>query len=152
VIHALAEYAPFSGFPAPTETSSSAGRPAAAANAGSNEVRKGVSAEEVQGILGATVSSSSNGPITTSVYRAASGSGTIEGDYFNGVAVEVRQRESAGSATIRKGMGLVEVEPIAGKPFETNSATHPRWWSLEASGAHDCLERPLGTVLRARLA
>jgi len=66
-------------------------------------------------------SSSTNGQVTTNVYRAASGSGTVEVDYFNGVAVDVRQRQAAPSTGIRKGMSLDEVEGIAGKPLDTKS-------------------------------
>ena len=42
-------------------------------------------------------------------------------DYFNSVAVDVRQRQSTTSATIHKGMALAEVEQITGKPIETKS-------------------------------
>ena len=119
VAKALAEYASLPGFaPAPADAPTPSARPATAPTA---DVRKGLSAEEVQRALGAPVSSSTNGQITTSVYKAASGSGTVEVDFFNSVAVDVRQRSPAPSATIHKGMGLAEVEQIAGKPFESKN-------------------------------
>jgi hypothetical protein len=119
VVRALAEYASISGFKvvdpdAPAVASRSATPPSA-------EVRKGSSAEEVERALGAPVSSSTNGQITTTVYKAASGSGTVEVDYFNGVAVDVRQRQPGASTAIHKGMGLAELEQSAGKPFETKN-------------------------------
>jgi hypothetical protein len=132
VVKALGEYAAFSGLAVAPEPSPQAGAPAAARAAGASEVRKGLSAEEVQKLLGVPVSSATNGQVTTSVYRAASGSGTVEVDYFNGVAVEVRQRPAAASTGVRKGMSLDEVEHIAGKPFDTKSngpvTTHKYRW------------------------
>jgi hypothetical protein len=121
VMRALGEYAAFSGLAVVPAVSPPAAAPATAGGAAANEVRKGLSAEDVQKILGAPVSSSTSGQVTTSVYRAASGSGTVEVDYFNSVAVDVRQRQAAPSAGIRKGMGLDEVERLAGKPIDTKS-------------------------------
>ncbi len=121
VVRALGEYAAFSGLAAAPEAAPQAVAPATARAAGANEARKGLSADEVQKILGVPVSSSTNGQVTTSAYRAASGSGTVEVDYFNGVAVDVRQRQAAPSTGIRKGMSLDEVEGIAGKPLDTKS-------------------------------
>lgn len=82
-------------------------------------MRKGSSREEIERIAGSPVSSSNNGAVTTSTYKAPSGSGTIEVDYYNGVAVDVRQIAAAAAGTIRKGMELAEVERLAGKPFAT---------------------------------
>ncbi len=121
VIRALAEYASFTGVDAALEVSQPSGRPATAPQSGASEVRKGLSAEEVQRILGAPVSSSTNGQVTTSVYSAASGSGTVEVDYYSGIAVAVRQRQPGASGTIRKGMDLAEVERMAGSPFDSKS-------------------------------
>jgi hypothetical protein len=131
VVRALAEYAAFSGIPVAQEAPPQAAT-SAPATPGANEVRKGLSAEEVQKILGVPVSSSTNGQVTTNVYRAASGSGTAEVDYFNGVAVDVRQRQAAASTGIRKGMSLDEVERLAGKPFDKKGngpvTTHKYRW------------------------
>jgi hypothetical protein len=132
VVKALGEYAVFSGLAVAPEASPQAIAPATARPAGANEVRKGLGAEEVQKILGVPVSSSTNGQVTTSVYRPASGSGTVEVDYFNGVAVDVRERQAAAATSIRKGMSLDEVEHVAGKPFDTKSngpvTTHKYRW------------------------
>ena len=59
------------------------------------ELRKGANLEEVQAILGAPVSSSTSGQVTTSLYNAASGSGTVEVDYYKGVAVDIREQAAA---------------------------------------------------------
>jgi len=121
VVRALGEYAAFSGLPVVPVASPPATAPATPAAAAATEVRKGLSAEEVQKILGVPVSTSTNGPVTTNVYRAASGSGTVEVDYLNGVAVDVRQRQAAPSTGIRKGMSLDDVERVAGKPIDTKT-------------------------------
>jgi hypothetical protein len=132
VVKALGEYATFSGLAVAPEASPQPIAPATTQAAATNEVRKGLGAEEVQKNLGVPVSSSTNGQVTTSVYRAASGSGTVEVDYFNGVAVDVRQRQAAASTGIRKGMSLDEVERVARKPFDTKSngpiTTHKYRW------------------------
>ena len=132
IIRALGDYAAFSGVAVAHEASSDPSGPAPTLAPGANEVRKGLSVQEVHKTLGAPVSTSANGQLTTEAYRAASGSGTIEVDYFNGVAVDVRQRQAAASTGIRKGMGLDEVEGVAGKPFETKSngpvTTHKYHW------------------------
>jgi len=132
VVRALGEYASFSGIPLAPEASSQPPATATASTPAANDVRKGQSAEEIQKMLGTPLSSSTNGPVTTSVYRAASGSGTVEVDYFNAVAVDVRQRQAAASTGIRKGMSLDEVERVAGKAFETKSngsvTTHKYRW------------------------
>jgi hypothetical protein len=119
VVQALAEYGSIAGVAAAPEMSPPTAAAAAPATTGPNEVRKGLSAEEVQRTLGTPVSSSTSGQVTTVVYRAPSGSGTVEVDYYSGVAVDVRQRPAASSATIRKGMGVDEVERIAGRRLDT---------------------------------
>ena len=129
---ALGEYATVSGIAIVPEATPTPTAAATSPTPGTNDVRKGQSAEEIQKILGVPVSSSTNGPVTTSAYRATSGSGTVEVDYFNGVAVDVRQRQAAASTGIRKGMSLDEVERVAGKPFDKKSngpvTTHKYRW------------------------
>jgi hypothetical protein len=117
VVRALAEYATIAGVPAATAPA------AVSPSGGGGDVRKGLSREEIERIAGAPLSSSTNGAVATSSYKAPSGSGTIEVDYYNGVAVDVRQVQapSGGGATIRKGMELAEVERVAGKPFATSA-------------------------------
>lgn len=119
VVNALSEYATISGFTPPTVTAVSAPSIAPAPAPTAGEVKKGSTREDVERIAGAPLSSSANGVITTSTYKAPSGSGTIEVDYYNGVAVDVRQIATAAQGTIRKGMELAEVERLAGKPFAT---------------------------------
>ncbi len=132
VVRALGEYATFSGIAVAPEASAQPTAAATAPTPSTSEVRKGQSAEDIQKVLGVPVSSSTNGPVTTSVYRAASGAGSVEVDYFNGVAVDVRQRQAAASTGIRKGMSLDEVERVAGKPFDKKSngpvTTHKYRW------------------------
>jgi len=120
VVRALGDYASIAGFQA-AATAAPAAVVVQPVAAPITEVRKGSSAEDVQKLLGAPVSSSTNGQITTSVYKAPSDSGTTEVDYFNGVAVDVRQRQAAASGTVHKGMSLAELEQSAGKAFETKS-------------------------------
>ncbi len=124
VVSALSDYVTIAGFTAPTVTAVSASAvttaPAQApAPAAAAEVRKGLSREDIERIAGTPVSSSTNGAITTSTYKAPSATGTIEVDYYNSVAVDVRQVAAAAPGTIRKGMEIAEVERLAGKPFAT---------------------------------
>ena len=56
-----------------------------------------------------------------STYKSSTGSGTIQVDYYNGVAVDVRQVQAQSQATIRKGMEVTEVERLAGAPFATTT-------------------------------
>jgi len=161
VLGALAQYASLTDLAAAADTSPSVGSPDTAPSVGSpdtepsaggpppapiSELRKGLSPDEVQTILGAPVSSSTNGQITTSVYNAASDSGTFEVDFYNGVAVDIRQRAAASSATIHKGMSLAELEQMAGKPFATTTngvvTTNTYHWQdgvLEADFVNDVL-------------
>jgi hypothetical protein len=119
IVSALSEYTTIAGVAAPTVTAASASAVAPAAAPGALEVRKGLSRDEIERIAGTPVSSSANGPVATSTYKAPSGSGTTEVDYYNGVAVDVRQVAAAAPGTIRKGMELAEVERLAGRPFAT---------------------------------
>jgi hypothetical protein len=121
IVSALSEYATIAGVAAPfvTAASASALSPAAPQAAAALEVRKGLSREEIERIAGTPVSSSANGPVDRSTYKAPSGSGTIEVDYYNGIAVDVRQVGAVAPGTIRKGMELTEVESLAGRPFST---------------------------------
>lgn len=123
IVRALADYATIAGVAATSVSTASVQMvtPATAPAASGGEVRKGLTREEVERIAGSPQSSSTNGQIATSTYRAPSGAGTIEVDYYNDVAVDVRQvaAAAAGGATLRKGMELAEVERLAGKPFAT---------------------------------
>ena len=72
IVRALGEYASIAGFQAAaTAAPAAGGQPVAAPT---TEVRKGSSSEDVQRLLGAPASSSTNGQITTSVYKSPSGS------------------------------------------------------------------------------
>jgi hypothetical protein len=109
VIQALEEYATFPpGIVTVTQASSG---PAAAPH----QVRKGMSADEVAAVAGAPTSSRSNGPVTTNRYRTPDGS--MEVDFVNDIAVDVRQLSTPSKATLRKGLTIDEVEAQAGKPI-----------------------------------
>jgi hypothetical protein len=119
VIQALEEYATFPPGIATTTTqvsysSTATPSPTAAASSSPTQVRKGMSAEDVAGAAGAPISSRSNGPITTNRYRSAKGS--LEVDFVNDVAVEVRELPASGKGSLHKGMSIEEVEQLAGKP------------------------------------
>ena len=121
VVQALEEYATFPpGIVTVTQASYSAGSSSAAGTAShtpAKQVRKGMSAEEVERVAGQATSIRSNGPITTSRYSGPDGS--IEVDFVNDVAVEVRQLPAAGKGTLRKGLSVEEVEQLAGKPIRS---------------------------------
>ncbi len=119
VVRALSEYATISGVTATAVTAAS-GTTSSAPASSQGDVHKGLSRVEIEGIAGAPLgSSSSNGAVATSTYKSPSGAGTIEVDYYNGVAVDVRQVQAQPAATIRKGMEVADVERLAGKPFAT---------------------------------
>ena len=118
VVRALAEYATVSGIVLASAP------PAPAAEPGqipTLAVHKGQTTNEVQSILGAPVSSSSNGPVVTIAYKAPGGASLVEVDYFNDVAVDVRQKPASAPGSIRKGMSVEELEGVAGKSFETKT-------------------------------
>lgn len=117
IVAALAEYATFptTAKRRPTADADQA-KETAARPADSGEPAKGMSVEEVERRVGAARSVSGNGAVETRVYAES------EVDFYNGVAVDVRKRSaSGGGATIRKGMGLEEVEALAGTPTETST-------------------------------
>jgi hypothetical protein len=94
-----------------------------AAPAPTLELRKGLSPEEVETILGAPVSSSTNGPVTTSRYNAASGAGTDEVDYYNGVAVDIREGQAlAAPAPVPS---TPPTPPGPSRPLEGNVSAPP---------------------------
>ena len=95
--------------------SSPAGSAAPSSPAAPEQVRKGMSAADVVGIVGAPSSSTTNGPVTTNRYRSASG--TLEVDFVNDVAVGVRQLPASTGGSLRKGLLVAEVEQLAGKPI-----------------------------------
>lgn len=122
IVRALGDYATISGFtPTAAAPAPAAAAAAPAPDAAAGDVRKGQSREDIERLAGAPLSSATSGQITTNTYKATSGSGTIEVDYYNGVAVDVRQVAAAASGTIHKGMDVSEVERLAGKPFETKT-------------------------------
>jgi hypothetical protein len=120
VIHALEEYATFPAGTAvvATPVSYSSGPSAAAAPrsaAAAADVRKGMSSDDVAGVAGAPTSSKTSGAITRNRYSSANGS--LEVDFVNDVAVDIRQPQTAGKGSLRKGLSLEEVEQLAGKPI-----------------------------------
>jgi hypothetical protein len=123
VAGALEEYASFPpGIATPAVSQASyAAAPAASAPPSSpaapEQVRKGMSSADVVGIAGVPTSSTTNGPVTTSRYRSASG--TLEVDFVNDVAVGVRQLAAGTGGSLRKGLSVAEVEQLAGKPTAT---------------------------------
>jgi hypothetical protein len=114
VVHALEEYATFPAEIATitqaSYTSASTSTPSQAGTASPAEIRKGMSPDEIAGIAGAPTSSKSAGPITTRRYKS------VEVDFVNDVAVDVRQLSSGGKGSLHKGMAIEEVEQLAGKP------------------------------------
>ena len=122
VVRALEEYVTF---PAGIVTavvshaSHSADPGPAASSRSSDLIRKGMSASEVKTALGAPTSGTSNGPITTNRYRGANG--TVEVDFVNDVAVNVRQIAVGLGQGLRKGLSMAEVEQMAGRPIATTT-------------------------------
>jgi len=120
VIRALEEYATFPAgtavvaSPASYSSGPSAGAPPRPA-ASAAEVRKGMSSDDVAGVAGAPTSSKTSGAITRNRYSSANGA--LEVDFVNDVAVDIRQPQTAGKGSLRKGLSLEEVEQLAGKPI-----------------------------------
>jgi hypothetical protein len=120
VIQALEEYATFpagiavvatqASYTSAASASTSTGEPASA-----KQVRKGMSSDDVAGLAGTPTSSKTNGPVTTNRYRGATGS--LEVDFMNDIAVDVRQLPTAGKGALHKGMTIEEVAQLAGKPI-----------------------------------
>jgi hypothetical protein len=124
IARALADYVTIAGVSTTVvTTASSTSGPAvsSAPTAAAGDIKKGQNREEVERIAGAPLSSTANGPITTSTYKSPSGSGSVQVDYYNGVAVDVRQVAEQSQAAIRKGMGMADVERLAGAPFATSN-------------------------------
>lgn len=81
--------------------------------------RKGMSSDDIERRWGKPSSTETNGQLTTSRYTMHSGA--VEIDFFNGVAVDVRSRSSTAPGSVRKGMSLLEVEALTGKPSATST-------------------------------
>ena len=118
VIQALEECATFpAGIAVATtqvshSSNASLGAPTGAAASG-KQVRKGMSVDDVAGVAGTPTSNRNNGPITTNRYRTSGGS--VEVDFVNDIAVDVRQVPTTGKTSLRKGLSVEEVEQLAGK-------------------------------------
>jgi hypothetical protein len=120
VVRALDEYVTFPAGIVPvvaTQASYSATPSSPPAAASPEQVRKGMSSDDVIRIAGTPTSKTSRGPITTNRYRT--GSGMLEVDFVNDVAVEVRQIAASSGQGIRKGLSVSEVEQLAGKPISS---------------------------------
>jgi hypothetical protein len=124
VIQALEEYATFPPGIATVATNASYSS-TAAGNASSTpattpaQIRKGMSADDVAGLAGAPTSSKTTGPITTNRHGGATG--TMEVDFVNDIAVDVRQLPAAAKGNLRKGLSIEEVEQLAGKPISSST-------------------------------
>jgi hypothetical protein len=90
VAQALAEYAEFpaSVMAAARERSPAPGGGSGGAASASAQVHKGMSLEEVEGLAGKPIGSTSNGQLTTNKYNWQDG--ILEADFFNGVMVGYR--------------------------------------------------------------
>jgi hypothetical protein len=82
-------------------------------------VRIGMTPDEVQGLAGKAISTATNWPsITTNRYR--NGTGALEVDFTNDVAVEIRQVPLSRKDRPRKGLTVKQMKRLAGEPIASN--------------------------------